>query len=92
MVKPKYQQIAEDLRAQIDSGSLRRGSQLPTEADLRDRYGASRNTVRDAIRRLTDEGLVKTRPGTVFPADRNQFIVNVGHAPDPRNVGPRETN
>jgi DNA-binding GntR family transcriptional regulator len=29
MPQPMYQQIAEDLRQQIDSGALARGSQLP---------------------------------------------------------------
>ena len=61
--QPMYQQIAEDLRKQIDSGALARGSQLPTELELRERYNASRNTIRDAIKRLTGQGLVETRPG-----------------------------
>jgi len=63
MAQPMYQQIAEDLRRQIESGELARGSQLPTEFELRDRYTASRNTIRDALRRLQGQGLVETRPG-----------------------------
>jgi GntR family transcriptional regulator len=58
-----YRQIAESLRAQIESGELRPGQQLETELELRERYGASRNTVRDAIKWLTTLGLVETRPG-----------------------------
>jgi GntR family transcriptional regulator len=58
-----YQQIAEDLRTQIESGTLAPGAQLPTELELRDRYASSRNTIRDAIKRLTSQGLVETRPG-----------------------------
>ncbi len=61
--RPMYQQIAEDLRAQIESGILAPGAQLPTELELRDRYASSRNTIRDAIKRLTSQGLVETRPG-----------------------------
>ena len=61
--RPMYQQIAEDLRAQIESGALAPGAQLPTELELRDRYDSSRNTIRDAIKRLTSQGLVETRPG-----------------------------
>jgi GntR family transcriptional regulator len=61
--QPMYQQIAEDLRKKIDSGQYAQGSQLPTELDLRAEYGASRNTVRDAIKRLTGLGLIETRPG-----------------------------
>lgn len=61
--EPMYVQIAEDLRRQIESGALERGSQLPTELELRARHNASRNTVRDAIKRLISQGLVETRPG-----------------------------
>ncbi len=63
MSNPMYRQIAEDLRAQIESGGLRPGQQLRTEIELREHYGASRNTVRDAIKWLTNLGLVETRPG-----------------------------
>ena len=63
MPQPMYQQIAEDLRQQIDSGALARGSQLPSELELRIRYNASRNTIRDAVKRLTGQGLIETRPG-----------------------------
>jgi GntR family transcriptional regulator len=63
LASPMYRQIAEDLREQIESGGLEPGQQLRTEIELRDRYGASRNTVRDAIKWLTTLGLVETRPG-----------------------------
>ena len=63
MTEPMYRQIAEELQRQIESGELARGSQLPTEIELREEYGASRNTVRDAIKWLTTRGLVETRPG-----------------------------
>jgi GntR family transcriptional regulator len=63
MGSPMYRQIAEDLRAQIESGRLKPGHQLQTELELREHYGASRNTVRDAIKWLTNLGLVETKPG-----------------------------
>jgi GntR family transcriptional regulator len=63
MATPMYRQIAEDLREQIESGALGSGQQLRTELELQERYGASRNTVRDAIRWLINLGLVETRPG-----------------------------
>ena len=61
--QPMYQQIAEKLRARIEAGELAPGAQLPTELELRDQYSSSRNTIRDAIKRLTSQGLVETRPG-----------------------------
>lgn len=60
---PMYRQIAEDLRAQIESGALRPGQQLRTEAELMELHTASRNTVRDAIKWLINLGLVETKPG-----------------------------
>ncbi len=63
MGSPMYRQIAEDLREQIEAGRLAPGQQLRTELELREHYGASRNTVRDAIKWLTTLGLVETRPG-----------------------------
>jgi len=58
-----YRQIADDLRRQIESGEIPPGAQLPSELELRERYGVSRNTVRDAIKWLLGRGLVETRPG-----------------------------
>ena len=59
-----YQRIADDLpRQQIESGRVPPGSQLGTELELREQYGASRNTVRDAIKSLITRGLIETRPG-----------------------------
>jgi GntR family transcriptional regulator len=61
--QPMYRYIADDLRAKIKSGQLVPNEKLPTEGELSDQYEASRNTVREAIRRLTDEGLLESRPG-----------------------------
>ena len=63
MPQPLYRRIADALEEKIISGTLAQGSQLPTEAELRDEYDASRNTIRDAIKRLTSIGLIETRQG-----------------------------
>jgi GntR family transcriptional regulator len=63
MPDPIYRQIAEDLRLKIESGELGHGDQLPTELELRQRYDASRNTVREAVKWLITRGLIQTRPG-----------------------------
>jgi GntR family transcriptional regulator len=63
MAPPMYHQIADDLRAKIENGELAPGAQLPTELELREQYEASRNTIRDAIKRLIGLGLVETKPG-----------------------------
>jgi GntR family transcriptional regulator len=62
--QPMYRHIADDLRTKIKDGRLAPNEKLPTEGELSDMYkNASRNTVREAIRRLTDEGLLESRPG-----------------------------
>jgi GntR family transcriptional regulator len=61
--QPMYRHIADDLRTKIASGELAPNAKLPTEGELSEQYEASRNTVREAIRRLTDEGLLESRPG-----------------------------
>jgi GntR family transcriptional regulator len=61
--QPIYLKIAEELRRQIEAGALGPGSQLPTENELREKYAASRNTVRDAIQRLEEMHLVEPKPG-----------------------------
>ena len=61
--KPKYQRIADDLRARIGSGEYPPGSQLPTKADLMARYQVAVNTVERAIDELRKAGLVETLQG-----------------------------
>ena len=64
MADPMYRQIAQDLQGKIESGELTHGEKLPSEMEFRERYNnASRNTIRDAIKRLTSLGLVETKPG-----------------------------
>jgi GntR family transcriptional regulator len=84
--EPKYQQIAEDLRDRIESAELPAAGQdtLPTEIELMDRYDASRNTVRDAIKLLTARGLVETRPGQgTFVVEKiNPFVTTLTADPE----------
>jgi GntR family transcriptional regulator len=84
MPQPMYQQIADDLKKQIESGTLKPGQQLPTEIHLRDQYNASRNTIRDAIKRLMSLGLVETRPGSGTYVTRkiDPFITVLSQDPD----------
>ncbi|GLW08452.1 GntR family transcriptional regulator [Microtetraspora sp. NBRC 13810] len=67
-----YQQVAWELRRAIYSGDLGPGDQLPTEADLMQTHGVSRNTVRLALGELVNEGLVSRTPrrGTIVRARR----------------------
>jgi GntR family transcriptional regulator len=81
--QPMYQQIADKIREQIESGAIAQGDQLPTELELRTQHSASRNTIRDAIRRLISLGLVETRQGqgTFVTRDIDPFVTV--RSPDP---------
>jgi DNA-binding GntR family transcriptional regulator len=81
---PMYRQIADDLRRQIEDGRLAPGAQLRTELELREKYNASRNTVRDAIKWLITRGLVETRPGQgTFVVEKiDPFVTTLTQRPD----------
>ena len=63
-VRPAYQQVADELRELILSGSLSSGDRLPTEPDLAANFGVSRSTVREALRVLASRDLIQTTRGT----------------------------
>ena len=58
---PLYRQLLALLRAPIASGELAAGASLPREADLAERFGVSLITVRQALRDLESEGLIRKR-------------------------------
>jgi DNA-binding GntR family transcriptional regulator len=60
---PRYQQLAEILTHDIESGRYPVGSLLPPEKDLAEQYDMSRHTVREAIRKLADMGMIVRRQG-----------------------------
>ncbi|WP_052866574.1 FadR/GntR family transcriptional regulator [Streptomyces niger] len=55
--------VAEALRKRIALGGFEPGDRLPTERELAAAFGAGRNTVRQALRQLAEEGLVVTTLG-----------------------------
>ena len=60
---PLYQQVRELLRRQIESGQVAVGDTLPTEMVLKETFGVSRSTIRNAIQDLVGEGLLRAKPG-----------------------------
>ena len=59
-----YLQIADALRTAIRGGQFPPGSQIPSTNDLAMTYGVARNTVRSAVGKLTEEGLLVPRHGS----------------------------
>lgn len=60
MTNISHRQIADALRQQIAAGELAPGAMLPTETEIKQRYGCARNTVRQALSVLRAEGLIVT--------------------------------
>lgn len=60
---PLYHQLERRLRERIEAGEYRPGDRLPTEDELRRAYGVSRVTVRTALARLAEDGLITTQRG-----------------------------
>lgn len=58
---PLYRQLADILREPIASGEFPVGGELPKEASIAERFGVSLITVRQALRDLEADGLIKKR-------------------------------
>jgi GntR family transcriptional regulator len=65
-----WRQLYALLRTQIDSGELASGSRLPSITDLAQTYGIALTTVRKALDKLKEDGLVVTSPMGTFVAER----------------------
>ena len=65
-----WRQIAEDLETEIVLGQLHPGTRLPTEAELAERFGVNRHTLRRALAELAQKGLVDAAPR------RGTFVAN----------------
>lgn len=59
-----YEHVAERLRGLVVAGELEQGQRLPTETVLAAEYGVSRATVREALRLLAAQNLIRTAKGT----------------------------
>jgi len=72
MAVPRYQELVENLLAQVADGSFAVGSRLPTEEQICAEHRLARGTVRQALERLAQLGMIDRRPGagTVLTADR----------------------
>ena len=62
--QPRYLRISEELLSDIGAGKFPVGSMLPTELELCERFEVSRFTVREALRRLQEMGLLHRRRGS----------------------------
>lgn len=76
--REKPQQVADVLRGQIIAGELDEGDSLGNEAELIERFGVSRPSLREALRILEAEGLISVVRGVLGGV--------VVHRPDQRQT------
>ena len=60
----RYAQVAAELREAIEDGLYKVDDTLPTEAQLSEEFSISRHTAREALRLLTNDGLIVRRQGS----------------------------
>jgi GntR family transcriptional repressor for pyruvate dehydrogenase complex len=78
-VTRSYEQVAQQIEAQIRGAELVRGQKLPTEREMGEQFGVSRGVVREAIKVLSAMGLVESRQGSgIFV--RNNPIPSISQA------------
>src|SRR6266567_3025703 len=58
-----YEQIVQQVEESIHKGVLKAGDQLPPERELAQQFGVSRTAVREAVKALTEKGLVEAYAG-----------------------------
>jgi DNA-binding FadR family transcriptional regulator len=62
-VRKAYEQVSDQLRELILEGTITPGQRLPNEAALAVQFGVSRATVREALRVLATQNLIRTTKG-----------------------------
>lgn len=79
--RPRYRQIADELLGQLRGGMHPIGAMLPTETELCALYGASRHTIREALRLVEEAGLVSRRQGSgtsvIAHETRGRFVQDI---------------
>jgi GntR family transcriptional regulator len=58
---PLWSQLHDDLRRRVDAGEF--AERFATDQQLMQQYGVSRQTVREAVRRLTESGMLERERG-----------------------------
>lgn len=74
--RPRSASASEVLARRIDGGEFAPGSRLPSEPDLAAQLGISRATLRDALRVLEGDGLVRRRRGSGTYVTRRPKVAN----------------
>lgn len=92
-LRPAYVQIADQIRRVVADHDVATGTQLPVESELVERFAVSRMTVREGLRVLRLEGMIRAEHGVgVFIAAEGsrRLSTGTGGAQRPSEPGWRE--
>ncbi len=76
-----YEQIVDQVEKSILGGELKPGDKLPAERELAEQFNVSRTAIREAVKTLTQKGLVEVQPG------RGTFVTNSTSLVVRRSIG-----
>lgn len=76
----KHSLVSEALSTAILDGKYKIGDLLPSELELSQRFGVSRNTVRAALRSLQDMGLITSQQGIGSFVQRDKLVSHYSYA------------
>ena len=73
---PLWAQLEQELKRRLDAGEF--VDRFPTDAQLVDEYGVSRQTVREAIRHLNKTGILRRERGRGTVVNTGEFLQPLG--------------
>ena len=80
-------QVSDQLETMIEHGEFKVGEKIPTETDLMELFAVSRNTIREAIRALTWNGILDVRQGDgTYVKSSSRFQANMNQRYDEASI------
>lgn len=72
--RPLYESVLNEIKEMITKGYWQEGQQLPSEVELAQKFGVSRVTLREAMRKLEEEGAIVKHQGLGTFVKRHSLI------------------
>ncbi|MES2187363.1 MAG: GntR family transcriptional regulator [Pseudomonadota bacterium] len=90
-----FEEIAEQIRAQLRQGRFLPGQKLASERELCEQFQVSRNTLREALRSLENAGVLQSRKGAsggafVMQVDGSAVITGLSDMYQMKSIKPAE--
>jgi DNA-binding FadR family transcriptional regulator len=83
-----HRQVADAIRAEIESGELPPGALLPSEKYLAEAHDVGRDVIRDAMAHLRSDGLIESKRGYRSRVRRSTNRIVSTLQPSEEAIGP----